>query len=137
MTSAAHSSSVDDDPAAYVGVAAGFVLAFSDGARVYHAGDTAAFAGMTGIGEVHRPDIALLPMGDHHTMGPREAAYATKLLKVRQVVPMHYGIAPESRTAPERFRLALREFGLDSVEVLDLRPGEALAWRPEQRAFSL
>ena len=135
MTPAAHSSSVDEEPTAYVGVAAGFVLAFSDGARIYHAGDTAVFRAMTAIGEVHRPDIALLPMGDHHTMGPREAAYATKLLGVRQVVPMHYGISPESRTAPDRFRRELREFGLDGVEVLDMAPGESLTWQQERRSF--
>ena len=128
MTPAAHSSSIDDEPAVNAGVAAGFVLGFSDGLRVYHAGDTAAFAGMALVGEVQRPDVALLPMGDEHTMGPREAAVATRLLGVRRVVPMHYGIAPGSDDVPRRFRAALDALGLGSVEVLALRPGEGITW---------
>lgn len=130
MTPAAHSSSVDEDPYANVGVAAGFVLEFSDGARVYHAGDTTAFPGMQIIAEVHRPDLALLPMGDHHTMAPPEAAVATRLLNVPRVVPMHYGIAPESRAAPARFRAALDDRRLRDVAVVEMAPGDTVAWRP-------
>lgn len=128
MTPAAHSSSIDDEPEVNAGVAAGFVLGFSDGLRVYHAGDTAAFSGMALIGEVHRPDVALLPMGDHHTMGPVEAATATRLLGVRRVVPMHYGIEPGSDDVPQRFRAALDRLGLQDVEVLPLAPGETVTW---------
>jgi L-ascorbate metabolism protein UlaG (beta-lactamase superfamily) len=128
MTPAAHSSSIDDEPEVNAGVAAGFVLGFSDDLRVYHAGDTAAFAGMALVGEVHRPDVALLPMGDHHTMGPAEAAVATRLLGVRRVVPMHYGIEPGSDDVPERFRAALDGIGLRDVEVLRMRPGDRMDW---------
>jgi L-ascorbate metabolism protein UlaG (beta-lactamase superfamily) len=135
MTAAAHSSSVDDEPTAYVGVAAGYVLAFSDGARIYHAGDTAAFGGMQLIGQIHAPHLALLPMGDHHTMGPREAAFAARLLGSRQVVPMHYGIAAESRTAPAAFRAALDELGVEQVEVLEQQPGESLDWDADALEF--
>jgi L-ascorbate metabolism protein UlaG (beta-lactamase superfamily) len=128
MTPAAHSSSVDEDPYAYVGVAAGFVLGFSDGARIYHAGDTAAFPGMQLIAEVHRPDLALLPMGDHHTMAPPEAAVATRLLDVPRVVPMHYGIAPESRRAPAEFRAALDDLGLGDIDMVEMSPGQTIRW---------
>jgi L-ascorbate metabolism protein UlaG (beta-lactamase superfamily) len=109
-------------------VAAGFVLGFSDGLRVYHAGDTAAFSGMALVGELHRPEVALLPMGDEHTMGPDEAAIATRLLGVRRVVPMHYGIAPGSQDVPERFRAALDSAGLQHVEVLVMQPGDTITW---------
>ena len=44
MTRAIHTSSVDEEPFAYVGVAAGYVIEFSNGRRIYHAGDTAAFS---------------------------------------------------------------------------------------------
>jgi L-ascorbate metabolism protein UlaG (beta-lactamase superfamily) len=135
MTPAAHSSSIDDEPEVNAGVAAGFVLGFSDGLRVYHAGDTAAFSGMALVGEVHRPDVALLPMGDHHTMGPGEAAAATRLLGVRRVVPMHYGIEPGSDDVPERFRSALDRLGLEDVEVITMRPGDARTW--DARASAL
>jgi L-ascorbate metabolism protein UlaG (beta-lactamase superfamily) len=135
MTPAAHSSSIDDEPEVNAGVAAGFVLGFSDGFRVYHAGDTAAFSGMALVGEVHHPDVALLPMGDHHTMGPVEAATATRLLGVRRVVPMHYGIEPGSDDVPQRFRVALDRIGLDDVEVVPMRPGGRLTWDAESSAF--
>ena len=128
MTPAAHTSSLDEEPSANVGVAAGYVLEFSDGARIYHAGDTSAFAGMQIVGEVQRPDLALLPMGDHHTMGTAEAAVAARLLGVPRVVPMHYGIPAGSQDAPDRFRAALEERGLDDVAVLEMPPGATLAW---------
>jgi len=136
MTPAAHSSSIDDEPQVNAGVAAGFVLGFSDGLRVYHAGDTAAFSGMALIREVHRPQIALLPMGDEHTMGPTEAAVATRLLGVRRVVPMHYGIEPGSQDVPGRFREALDHAGLRDVEVLAMQPGDTGTWDASGSAFS-
>jgi L-ascorbate metabolism protein UlaG (beta-lactamase superfamily) len=128
MTPAAHTSSVDEEPFAYVGLAAGFVIEFSDGSRIYHAGDTAAFAGMALIHEVHRPELAMLPIGDHHTMGPAEAAAATRLLGVGRVIPMHYGVTPGSENAPTAFRTALDRAGLDHVEMLQMRPGQRMAW---------
>jgi L-ascorbate metabolism protein UlaG (beta-lactamase superfamily) len=135
MTPAAHSSSIDDEPEVNAGVATGFVLGFSDGLRVYHAGDTAAFFGMALIGEIHRPDIALLPMGDEHTMGPTEAAVATRLLGVRRVLPMHYGIKPGSHDVPDRFRDALAREGLGDVEVLAMQPGDTTTWDATTAAF--
>lgn len=126
MTPAAHSSSLDDEPQVNVGVAAGFVLGFSDGVRIYHAGDTAAFAGMALIREVHRPGVAMLPIGDHHTMGPREAAAATRVLGVDRVIPMHYGVTPGSQGAPAAFRAELDAAGLGAVELLPMAPGERI-----------
>jgi L-ascorbate metabolism protein UlaG (beta-lactamase superfamily) len=128
MTRAEHSSSVDEKPFAYVGPAAGFVLEFSNGSRIYHAGDTAAFAGMELIHKVYRPDLALLPIGDHHTMGPVEAAMATCLLGVGRVIPMHYGITPGSEKAPAAYRQALDSLGLDNVETIEMRPGQSIEW---------
>jgi len=126
MTPAAHSSSVDDDPFAYVGCAAGFVLGFSNGARIYHAGDTAAFSGLELIQRVHRPQVAMLPVGDHHTMMADEAAVAVDLLGVDRVIPMHYGVTPGSADAPRRFRDALTAAGLGQVRTCELRPGETV-----------
>ncbi len=127
MTPAAHSSSVDEEPFAYVGLAVGFVIGLSDGSRIYHAGDTAAFSGMDLIREVYRPQLAMLPIGDHHTMGPLEAAAATRLLGVGRVIPMHYGVTPGSETAPAAFRDALDSIGLRNVETLEMRPGDSMS----------
>ncbi len=107
----------------------------SDGSRVYHAGDTAAFAGLALIGELHRPDVALLPIGDHHMLRPEEAAVATRLLGVRRVVPVHYGIEPGLDDVPQRFREALDRRGLTGVEVLPMPPRRTRTWDPAGEEF--
>jgi L-ascorbate metabolism protein UlaG (beta-lactamase superfamily) len=43
------------------------------------------------IGRIYEPDVAVLPIGDHFTMGPKEAAVAVELLGVKRIVPCHYG----------------------------------------------
>jgi L-ascorbate metabolism protein UlaG (beta-lactamase superfamily) len=125
MVHALHSSSIADGRhALYGGEAAGFVVRLENGFRVYHAGDTCVFSDMALIGELYQPDLALLPIGDHYTMSPREAAKAVRLLGVQHVVPMHMGTFPVlTGTAGQ-----LRELLADSPEVTvhDLQPGESL-----------
>jgi L-ascorbate metabolism protein UlaG (beta-lactamase superfamily) len=121
MVQALHSSSVEEDGRArYAGVASGYVIRFEDGTTVYFAGDTALFGDMRLIGEMYRPSIAFLPIGDLYTMGPDEAAKACELLAVRQVVPMHYGTLPVLTGTPAR----LRELVPHGVQVLEMKPGE-------------
>src|SRR5437879_12313030 len=64
------------------------------GFSVYHAGDTALFGDMKLIGDLYKPDVAMLPIGGLFTMGPREAAYAIRLLGVKHVLPMDYAAVP-------------------------------------------
>jgi L-ascorbate metabolism protein UlaG (beta-lactamase superfamily) len=90
FTAAWHSSSFGDG--AYGGLAMGAVVELG-GVRVYHAGDTALFGDMALIGRA-RIDVALLPIGDHYTMGPADALHAVELLRPRHVVPIHYGTFP-------------------------------------------
>ena len=122
MTPAVHTSSVDDDgKAPYVGVPTGFVVRLEDGRTIYFAGDTALFGDMRLIGELYRPDIAFLPIGDHFTMGPPAAAKACEFLGVRQVVPMHYGTFPMLTGTPEELKTLVEPRGVD---VLVLTPGQ-------------
>ncbi len=124
MTPALHSSSITEgDDLLPGGLPAGYVLQLENGYRVYHAGDTALFGDMALIGELWRPDLALLPIGDHYTMDPEAAARAAQLLGVRRVVPIHYGTFPLLTGTPERLRAAGER---DGLEVLELRPGETL-----------
>src|SRR5262249_45360045 len=119
---ASHSSSVEDEGRmVYLGVATGYVVRFENGQAIYFAGDTAVFGDMRLIGELYRPQIAFLPIGDFYTMGPEEAAKATELLGVKQVVPMHYGTFPVLTGTPARLRELVEPRG---VEVLELSPGE-------------
>ena len=122
MVDAVHTSSiVEDGRLIYLGNPAGYVVRFEDGLTVYFAGDTALFGDMRLIGEMHRPTIAFLPIGDRFTMGPDAAARAVEMLGVRQVVPMHYGTFPFLTGTPARLRELVEPRG---VEVVELRPGE-------------
>ncbi|MDQ3493629.1 MAG: metal-dependent hydrolase [Chloroflexota bacterium] len=110
----------------YLGEPVGFVVELEDGLRVYHAGDTDVFGDMRLIAELHRPDVAFLPIGGHFTMGPREAALAVEMLGVRTVVPIHYGTFPLLAGTPDELRAALRQRGLGDVEVISPQPGETM-----------
>ena len=122
MTDARHSSGfVDDGRMIYMGEPCGFILRLEDRRTIYYAGDTDLFGDMRLIGEIHRPDIAFLPIGDRFTMGPDAAARACALLGVRQVVPMHWGTFPLLTGTPTALKALVAPLG---VEVLELRPGE-------------
>ncbi len=107
----------------YLGDPAGFVVELENGFRFYHAGDTDVFGDMRLIGELHRPELAFLPIGGHFTMGPREAALAVELLGVRHVVPIHYGTFPILAGTPQELRQELDARGLAHVEVHAPEPG--------------
>lgn len=121
MTDARHSSSFDENGIVYLGEPAGYVVRLENGQTLYYAGDTSLFGDMKLIGEVYRPDIAFLPIGDRFTMGPDTAAMAARWLGVRQVVPMHYGTFPLLTGTPEMLRKHLAD---TDIQVLELRPGE-------------
>jgi L-ascorbate metabolism protein UlaG (beta-lactamase superfamily) len=127
MVGADHSSGYVDDGGRMVfgGEAAGFVLHLGDaeGESLYHAGDTGLFGDMALIGEMYHPSVALLPIGGHYTMGPREAAKAARLLGVRAVVPMHYGTFPPLTGRPDDLRAALAGSG---IEVVAVEPGQTV-----------
>lgn len=120
MTHAAHSCGIlDGEVMVYGGEAAGYVIEFPGGLKVYHAGDTTVFSDMKIIGELYEPDICLLPIGDLYTMSPREAAYAIKLLDAKTVIPMHFGTFPVLTGTPSELgKLA------QGVEVVELKPGD-------------
>lgn len=91
---------------------------------VYHAGDTGLFGGMKFIGEIYRPDVALLPIGSHFTMGPVEAAYATMLINPRIVIPMHFKTFPVLVQSAYRFVEEVKRRA-PNVKVVVLEPGES------------
>ena len=130
MVHAEHSAgdwSPDQGVPLYLGEPAGFVVTLENGRRIYHAGDTDVFGDMALIGELHRPDVAFLPIGGHYTMDPRTAAKAVELLGVRTVVPIHYGTFPALAGTPDQLRAELRARGLGDVRVLSPEPGQPVA----------
>jgi L-ascorbate metabolism protein UlaG (beta-lactamase superfamily) len=95
MVDAKHSAGASDQKGThYVGVAAGFVIAAPGSPVVYHAGDTNVFGDMQLIGQLYQPEIALLPIGGHYTMSPKEAALATRLVGAKTILPIHFGTWP-------------------------------------------
>ncbi len=124
MTQAQHSSSNADENGniVYLGQPVGYVMEFEDGSVIYHTGDTGVFGDMRIIGELYAPDAAILPIGDHFTMGLKQAAYAAKLIGAKRVIPEHYGTFPLLKGTPEALREALA--GQD-IEVVALEPGES------------
>jgi L-ascorbate metabolism protein UlaG (beta-lactamase superfamily) len=126
MTHAVHSCGIiDGDQIVYGGEAAGYVLTFPDGRRLYYAGDTNVFSDMALIQELYEPELAFLPIGDLFTMSPHEAALAARLLKAKRIVPMHFGTFPPLTGRPEQ--LAERIKGLPT-EVWTLTPGQPVQW---------
>lgn len=120
LTDANHSSSNDD--LEYMGEPCGIVVRTED-RSVYFAGDTNVFGDMqTVIARLYAPDVAVLPIGDHFTMGPGEAALALELLGTKRCVPCHYGTFPLLTGTPEELqRLA------PDVTVERLNPGDTIS----------
>ena len=126
MTDARHSSSfaTNDNEIVYTGEPAGFVIELEDGFKIYHAGDTSVFGDMALIRKLLAPDIAILPIGDFYTMGPRSAAEAIRLLGVKTVIPMHYGTFPVLVGTPDELRKEADD--VDGLEVVDMKPGDSI-----------
>jgi L-ascorbate metabolism protein UlaG (beta-lactamase superfamily) len=123
MVHANHSSGIEDGGnIVYAGAACGYVIEFDNGVKIYHAGDTNVFGDMAIIRDLYAPDIAMLPIGDHYTMSPREAAYACNLLKPKTVIPMHFGTFPVLTGTPADLKKLA-----PSVEVLEMKPGVTIS----------
>lgn len=124
MVDAKHSAAAQDEKGIhYAGIAAGFVLEVAGGPVLYHAGDTSVFGDMQLIRELYKPEVAMLPIGGHYTMGPKEAALACRLLAPRAVLPIHWGTFPLLQGTPEQLA-ALVEPG---VSVERWQPGDKYA----------
>ncbi len=125
MVRADHSSGISEgDQLLYGGLASGFIVKLPGGYTFYHAGDTALFSDMQLIGEIHRPELAFLPIGDFYTMDPQQAARACRYLGMRRVIPIHWGTFPVLTGTPENMVKALETQGIN-CEVIGLKPGES------------
>jgi L-ascorbate metabolism protein UlaG (beta-lactamase superfamily) len=126
MVHAVHSCGITDgDQILYGGEAAGWVIELENGFKLYHSGDTAVFSDMALIGKLLAPDIAMLPIGDHFTMGPRSAAEAVRMLGVKTVIPMHFGTFPVLTGTPDDLRKEASDVA--GLDVIDLEPGDTLS----------
>jgi len=119
LTDGNHSSSADDGT--YLGESCGLVLKLEDGATIYFAGDTNVFGDMALVKRLYAPDVAVLPIGGHFTMDPKEAAVALELLGNPRCAPCHYGTFPLLAGTPDE----LRKLAPDA-DVIAQEPGETV-----------
>ena len=110
----------------FVGEAAGYILEFENGLRVYHSGDTSLMGDMKYvIGDYYKPDVAILPIGGVFTMGPEEAAYACKMINPRYAIPEHYGTFPVLVQSADEFVKQARQFA-PKTKTMVITPGEEI-----------
>ena len=113
LTPAFHSSSYHGR---YMGMPTGVIVGI-DGVTVYHCGDTCLFSDMKLLGEIYRPDVAIIPVGDRFTMGPELATKAAEFIRPKVAIPIHTKTWPMLTDDPARFRP-------EGVEVKEMEPGE-------------
>jgi len=124
MVNALHSADiVENDDIISTGTPSGVIVDL-DGVRIYHTGDTDVFLDMQLIGELHSPNVMLLPIGDWYTMGIKGAVKAIELVKPDIAIPMHYNTFPVVEQNPEEFKEAVKEKGV-KTKVVVLKPGES------------
>ncbi|HST25512.1 MAG TPA: metal-dependent hydrolase [Gaiellaceae bacterium] len=117
LTNAHHSGATPDG--AYGGEPAGIVVTLEDGTAVYFAGDTCVFGDMQLIKRLYEPSVAVLPIGGHFTMDPKEAGVALELLGAKRCVPCHWGTFGLLTGTPDQ----LRQHAPAEVEIVDVEPG--------------
>lgn len=123
FTPAWHTSSYQTDGGFVApGLPAGHVVRFG-GKTTYFAGDTCLFLDMQLIGD-EELDIAVLPIGDNFTMGPKDAVKAAALLRAGIVIPCHYNTFPPIEQDPQAFKAEVESTTASRVSVL--APGESL-----------
>ena len=102
----------------------GYIIELENGFKIYHMGDTGLFGDMKFIGDYYKPDLALMPIGGHFVMSPKDAAMATReWLHPRYVIPMHYGTTPQLKGTPAEYSAAL---GHSKIKVMAINPGDKL-----------
>ncbi len=122
LTVAHHGSALPDG--SYGGNPCGFLI-YTEGVKIYHAGDTGLTYDMKLIGE-EGIDVALLPIGDNFTMGPEDALRAVKLIEPKVVIPMHYDTFDVIKQDPHAFVKAVE--GQTATKGVVLNPGETFTY---------
>lgn len=115
-----HSNSTPDGQ--YAGMPASILFEI-DGVKIYHAGDTCLNSEMKTIGELYKPDIALLPVGSQYTMDINDAIIAAKWLGAKKIIPMHYNTFEAINTDIQQFKILAQK---ENIEAIILNPSESV-----------
>jgi L-ascorbate metabolism protein UlaG (beta-lactamase superfamily) len=113
---AAHSSVMPDGT--FAGIPGGFIV-HSDEGNFYFAGDTGLTYEMKLIGNYHKIDFALLPIGGNFTMDADDALIASYYIKCNKIIGMHYNtwdiIKIDTQQAIDKFKKAEKELVLFNI----------------------
>ena len=115
-----HSNSTPDG--VYAGMPAAVLLDIN-GTKIYHAGDTCLNYEMKTVGEIYKPDIAMLPVGSCYTMDTEDAVIAAKWLGVKKVIPMHYNTFAAINVDIAKMK---KSFEAQDIECIVLNSGESI-----------
>ncbi len=97
------------------------------GLTIYAAGDTGIFCDMALIGQLNRPQIAIIPVGGKFTIVVHEAAWTASLLHPEIIIPCPYNTFPTQ--IAEIYELERQVKILSSpTRVIELKPGEKFAY---------
>jgi L-ascorbate metabolism protein UlaG (beta-lactamase superfamily) len=113
-------------------VPAGLVVKLGEGNErktLYFAGDTCLFMDMQLIGD-EELDVAVLPIGDHYTMGPEDALKAVKFLRPKTVIPCHCNTFPLIEQDCEKFKANVEQQTQATCRLMN--PGDS--WEVGQEA---
>ncbi len=123
----AHHSSTHIDEAGVshaLGNPNGVVLHIDGEKTVYHMGDTDIFGDMALINELHRPQVAMVPVGDRFTMGGAVAALACRrFFDFETILPCHFGTFPIIDADADKFLAAMEE---QADRVNAISPGQTI-----------
>jgi len=119
-----HISFFRDSPIPITGLPLGFILYTESGLRIYHSGDTSIFSDLKLFGELYRPDIGMILVGNYPgafaELSPEEAALAVKWLGLKVAIPMHYEKGSED---PLKFSEFVRRES-PQTQAMIMEPGE-------------
>jgi len=119
-----HISFLREGPSPITGLPLGFIITTESGFNMYHSGDTSIFSDLKLFGQLYRPDIGLILVGNYpgnlSELSPEEAALAVKWLGLRWAIPMHY---EKGSPEPEQFIQAVRRRS-PKTKALCMKPGE-------------
>jgi len=121
LTAAVHSSILPDG--SYAGNPNGFLIQ-GDHKAIYYSGDSSLTMDMQLVPIwAHHLDAAILPIGDHFTMGIDDAVIAASWLKTKLVLPVHYDTFPPIMINHD---YAHKQFALSGIDLKFSDIGETI-----------
>jgi L-ascorbate metabolism protein UlaG (beta-lactamase superfamily) len=113
-----------------LGIAQGFLLTLENDVRIYHSGDTCTFLDLKSVGEFYRPNIMMLESGasrptDMPVTNPFEVATVVRWIGPDVFIPIHDPYRVFTEKVIEYVKAAT-----PYVQVLDMKPGDAIRYRP-------